>query len=257
MDKSDVDRRKILSVLKRKNVPSFYALFIMWGLCVLFYYFGELVDFFGWTALRWEIFYTVHDLHRLLFLVPIIYAGYVFGVKATIIVTIITLMVFLPRAIFLSPFPDPILRMSIFTISAGIMGYLTAVVRRETKQRNYLELQLIKERDRLLSMLERMEEGVLIIGPDYRIRYMNTSMIRNFGGSVGSFCYESLRGFKEPCREKCYFEEVIKGSTEIWEYKFPDGRIYELQASPYKDSDGVVCQLTIYRDITSRGKDQT
>ena len=51
----------------------------------------------------------------------------------------------------------------------------------EAEWARYLEKLLKTERDRLMSILNSMEEGVAIIGPDYKIRFMNPSMIRQFG----------------------------------------------------------------------------
>ena len=252
VDKSTVNRQTIFAVLRSRNSYSFYTLFLLWGCCTLFYYFGELVDFAGWEALRWNFFYGVHDIHRLLFLAPIIYAGYVFGVKAAVIITIVAIMTFLPRALFISPFPDPILRTVLFAIIAGIMGYLTATTHRESERRNRLEALLISERDTMLGILERMEDGVLITGPDYRIRFMNPNMIRDFGECIGSHCYECLYNLDEPCQEICKLPNVIGGAIEKWEYTFPDGRTYEVLASPYIDADATVCQLTTFRNTTQR-----
>ena len=235
-------------MLRSRNAFSFYTLFLMWAVCTLFYYFGELVEFAHWEALRWQFFYSVHDVHRLLFLAPIIFAAYVFGLRATVMVTIISLMVFLPRALFISPFPDPLVRMVVFALIAGVMGYLTAIVRRESERRTHLETLLTSERDKLLGILERMQDGVLIVGPDYRIRYMNASMIRDFGGGVGSYCYKCLHGLDELCRQSCKLPIVLRGEIQRWEYNFPDGRTYEVLASPYRDTDGVVCQLTTFRN---------
>lgn len=253
-DSATAGRRKILAVLRSANYYSFYILFLLLGCCTLFYYFGELVEFAGWEALRWNLLYGVHDIHRLLFLAPILYAGYVFGVKATVMVTLIALIIFLPRAIFLSTFPDPLLRMVIFTIIAGVMGYLTATTRRESRRRSRLEDRLISERDSLLGILERMVEGVLITGPDYRVRFMNRNLVRDFGEGVGSYCYQCLHGSDEPCPEICRLPDVINGAIERWEYDFPGGKTYEVLASPYVDLDGVICQVTIFRKIVRRKK---
>ena len=254
MDKPTVNRQNILAVLRSPNPYSFYLLFLLFGFCSLFYYFGELVDSFGWEALRWDFLYGVHDVHRLLFLAPILYASYVFGAKATTFITIIALMTFLPRALFISPFPDPILRMVLFTIIAGAMGYLTAKAHGETEQHRRLEALLIDQRDAILEMLERIEDGVLIIGPDYRIRFINPSMVREFGEGIGSLCYKYLRNLDAPCEQICKLPNVISGATEKWEYNFPDGRTYRVLSSPYVDSDGVVCQLAIFRNMGKRKK---
>ena len=126
--------RKAPGGLTSPNAFSFYLLFLMWAALSLFYYFGELVDLAHWEALRWQFFYSVHDVHRLLFLAPIIYAAYVFGVMASIIITLISLMTFLPRALFISTYPNALARMLIFILVGGTIGYLTAALRRAQRR---------------------------------------------------------------------------------------------------------------------------
>lgn len=120
----------------------------------------------------------------------------------------------------------------------------------EAEWTRYLEKALKAERDRLMAMLNTMEEGVAIIGPDRKIRFMNPSMVRDFGGGVGAYCYEHLYGFEEPCKEVCRLPDVIKGSTERWEYTFTDGRTYDMIATPFADSDESPCMLATFRNVT-------
>ena len=246
--------REGIAALRRVRFFSFYALFALFWVSTLLYYFGELVSFAGWESLRWEFFYGVHDIHRLIFLAPIIYAGYSFRVKGALIVTFASLVVFLPRAVVLSPFSIPILRVALFSVIAGVMGSLTGVARNESERRGRLEALVETERDTLLGILERMEDGVMITAPDHRIRFMNPSMVREFGDGIGSYCYTHLHGFDEPCRENCKLPSVLAGSTERWEYTLPDSRTYEVIASPYLSSDGEDCQLATFRNITQRKK---
>ena len=107
--------------------------------CTLFYYFGELVDWAAWDSLRNNFFYGIHDVHRLLFLAPIVYAGYTARIKGAIIITLVSFVIFLPRAFFISPYPDPLLRMIIFTFFAGVIGYLVARLRNEKDKYRKLE----------------------------------------------------------------------------------------------------------------------
>ena len=245
---------KAVSASPSRNSYKLFILPLLLVFCTLIYYFGELVDFAGLEALRWKFFYSVHDIHRLFFLAPIIYAGYVSRVRGAVIITLVAFIIFLPRAFFVSPFPDPILRTVLFTIIAGTMGVLTGIARNELERRRHLEALVRSEKDKLLGILERMGDGVLITGPDYRIRFMNSSMIRDFGEGIGSHCYEYLYNLDSPCDQFCKLSDVINGAIERWEYNFPDGRTYEVLASPYIDSDGVVCQLAMFRNITQRKK---
>jgi PAS domain-containing protein len=243
----------VFKALKAPNAYSYYALFLMWVLCALFYYLGEIVDWAHWEAIRWQFLYSVHDIHRLLFLAPIIYSAYVFGVKATIIFTILSLMTFLPRAIFVSPYPDPLARMLIFSLIAGIVGYLIAISRRELKKLTHLKTILKDDRDKLSGILNGMQGGVVLVGPDYKIRYMNESIRKEFGGGGGSYCYKILQGLDTPCDTLCKISAVLKGDIQKWEYNLPGGRTFEVIASPCLDIDGVVCQLMIFKK-TSEGK---
>ena len=222
-------------------------------LCTLFYYFGELVEWAAWDVLRSNFFYSVHDMHRLLFLIPIVYAGYTGRVKGALIVTMIALIAFLPRAFFISPYPDPLLRMLLFVIFAGVIGVLVGVIRNQSVRFQRMEAMVTIERDKLLKIVDGMADGVVITGPDYGIRFMNSKMVEAFGAGMGLTCYKHLRNLDAPCQQECHIPDVIN-SAEIgkWECSFPDGKNYEVVAAPYVDTDGTVCQISIFRNIAQR-----
>lgn len=246
---------RIVSVVCRfHSACRFYVLPALFVFCAIVYYAGEIIDYFHWDAIRWSFFYSVHDAHRLLFLAPILYASYFGRVHGSIIATLVSFAIILPRAFFISPYPDPLLRATLFIIIAGAMGYLTAVAHNEYERRLLMEDLLEKEGDKMLGILNRMGDGVVIIGPDYRIRYMNPAMEREFGKGVGAFCYQQIRHLNRPCSPDCRLTEVLEGKVEKWQYTFSNGKTFELLASPYTDLDGTLCQLATYRDITNRGK---
>jgi PAS domain-containing protein len=218
--------------------------------CTLFYYFGELVDLAGWDALRWNFFYGVHDVHRLLFLMPIIYAGYTARMKGALIVTLGAFAVFLPRAFLISPYPDPLLRMVLFTIIAGVIGSLIGVIRNRSERCQQLEAMIRKERDILLNVVDELTDGVIVIGPDYRIRLTNPKMVKCLGDGTGSLCYKYLHNRDAPCQDGCQMLSIIKSNKIAkWEYRFSNGKTCEVIASPYIDADGVICQLTILHNF--------
>jgi len=234
------------ATLKLFIVPSLLAV------CTLFYYFGELIDWAAWEALRIDFFYGIHDIHRLLFLAPIIYAGHTARARGALIVTLAAFVIFLPRAFLISPFPDPLLRMLLFTVFAGTIGVLTGITRDQLERSRKLEAEVRRERSKLIELIDRIEDGILITGPDYRIRFANMAMRRNFGEGLDSFCYEYLQSPDGACKSACKMPKVIQGTTERWLYHLPDGRTCEVVASPYVDADGVVCQLSVFRDITHK-----
>jgi PAS domain-containing protein len=224
---------------------------LLLAFCTLFYYFGELVDWATWNALRSDFFYGIHDVHRLLFLIPIVYAGYTARIKGAVIVTLVSFVIFLPRAFFISPYPDPLLRMVLFVVFAGVIGTLVGVIRNQSEESRQKEAVIAGERNRLLKILNGLADGVLITDEKYRIRYMNSKMVDIFGDGTGSTCYEHLRKLDTPCQPECRLSNVIThGNIEKWQCTFPDDRIYDVVAAPYIDTDGDMCQISVFREIT-------
>ena len=251
---SNIPREKA----KETNGQPGLKLFILPGMmlfCTAFYYFGELVDWATWNALRQDFFYGIHDIHRVLFLVPIIYAAHTARVKGALIITLVSFIIFMPRAFFISPFPDPLLRMVLFTIFAGAIGILVGISRNKTERCRQLEATLSTERHRLLKIVDSVADGILITGPDYKIRFMNSYMIKNFGDGIGLPCYQHFYHLDAPCGRECKIPEVIEsGQIGCWECGFPDGTRYEITAAPYIDSDGTTCQISIFRNTATREK---
>ena len=238
------------SLLRRiYNAHRLYMLPVLIVLCTLFYYFGELIDWATWNSIRSEFFYSVHDVHRLVFLAPIIYAGYYGRIKGAIIITLVTFMIFLPRAFFISPYPDPFLRMLLFTVIAGVIGVLTGATRNEADKFRKLEALVRTDKARLLNIIDSMSDGVLITGPDHTIRFMNSTLVQSFGKGVNEPCYKHIYHLTDPC-EQCTMADVInEKQVRKREYRSGD-TIYDVVSAPYTDVDGATCQLSIFRQLS-------
>jgi PAS domain-containing protein len=145
--------------------------------------------------------------------------------------------------------------MVLFTIFAGVIGCLVGNIKNQAERHRELEAMMTAQRDRMLKIIDGMADGIIITGPDYRIRFLNSRMVKEFGDGAGIACYEHLHKVNAPCQPDCKILDVIR-NEEVgkWECSFPDGRTYEVLAAPYVDSDGVTCQISIFRDITKRKK---
>jgi signal transduction histidine kinase len=69
----------------------------------------------------------VHDLHRILFLIPIMHAALVYRVHGSLVASAAFFCVVLPRALYISPYPHPMLRALLSVASTTIIGILTAL----------------------------------------------------------------------------------------------------------------------------------
>jgi len=161
----------------------FYILLALFIVCTVFYYFGELVNLFAWEALRWDIFYTVHDPHRMLFLVPILYSSYYYRLRGAILANVISLLIFLPRAFSISLYPDPTLRMVAFVIVAIVLSMLAAAIfnERDKRIKSVDDLRLSQEKDRII--LEQMYDSYYEVDLAGNFTFVNDAACLNLGYS--------------------------------------------------------------------------
>ncbi|MEW6033363.1 MAG: PAS domain S-box protein [Chloroflexota bacterium] len=79
---------------------------------------------------------TRHALDRILFLIPIVYSGFVFGLVAGLVTSFIALLVMLPRAIAISPAPGDALLEMFGVIVVGVLACLW--IRKRSKEKEQL-----------------------------------------------------------------------------------------------------------------------
>lgn len=90
----------------------------------------------------------VHDLHRSLFLIPMIYAATVFHLRGAVVMSMLTIIIILPRSIALSPHHDSVLRTAIFVAVAGMAVVILGIerVRRQELDEEVIDRRHTEER---------------------------------------------------------------------------------------------------------------
>jgi signal transduction histidine kinase len=119
-----------------------------------------------------------------------------------------------------------------------------------------MEYALQAERDKLMTILNAMEDAVYTVRKGYEIDYANPCLERRFGPAIGRKCYEYFRGRSDPC-PWCLNQEVLAGRTVIreWQSNEPDEkdrRTYESIHIPLNNTDGTFLKLGVLHDITDR-----
>jgi diguanylate cyclase (GGDEF)-like protein/PAS domain S-box-containing protein len=225
-----------------RNNHLWYITFIMIA-CSVFYYMDVIIDFARWVNLHWAIFYTVHDLHRSLFLVPVLYAGYVFRLKGIIITTLLVLLICLPRSLFVSPYPDPLFRLLIFIIGIGIVGIILSLLMTSLSARKQTYENITKIAKEWQSTFDSITDLVSIQDSDFKLIRVNKAYADVFHKKpeelAGKQCYEVVHRKSCPI-ENCPQEKAMetKESTisEIFE---PSLGIYlEISCSPIFNEQG-------------------
>jgi signal transduction histidine kinase len=110
-------------------------------LCILQYYVDQ-TPLVNMPFFRHSFFTGIHDVNRVMFIIPIIYAALVFRVLGSLIVSFIFLIVVMPRALFFSSYPDPLYRAVIFVLFSALVGFLVAAElnRLESEKKNRIAL---------------------------------------------------------------------------------------------------------------------
>jgi len=108
------------------------------------------------------------------------------------------------------------------------------------------------ERDRLKAILDSMDDGIYIVGRDYRIRFMNRPLRNDVGDGEGQRCYRFFDHDRSSC-EECQHGMSSFGPQIRREWFFPrTQRFYDVLISPIHEPGGKISRLHILRDITER-----
>ena len=126
---------------------------------------------------------------------------------------------------------------------------------RNLKQR---EEALRESEEKYRSMMEAMKDPVYICSSDYRVEYMNPTMIRRTGrDAIGEHCFKVLHGLDEKC-SWCMHAKAQQGEYLESEIVSPqDNRSYHVSQSSIVHEDGSISKMTVFRDTTDLKKLET
>ena len=240
----------------------FYILLGLFIACTVLYYLGEIVIFFGWEALRWPLFYSLHDWQRVLFLVPVLYSSAHYRWRGAILANIVTVFIFLSRAILIPPYFENIERVAFFIVIALVFSVLTVLMfnQRDRLNKSIDALKQSEEKNRVV--LEQMYESYYEIDLAGNFTLVNESVCRNLGYSkeelIGSN-YRMVIPDDDVQLLLLGFNEVFRTGepNESVEYKIlrKDGSIIQAETSIAlrKNQQGKIIGFrSISRDITGR-----
>lgn len=126
--------------------PHFWIIVALMAILTLVYYAGHT------PLARLGSFFTddsLHDLHRTLFLLPIIYAALTFRLRGALVTSFAFLCVVLPRT-FYSPYADPVLRPLLFVMFVTFVGVLTALLMDRIDEEREIVRRLNESREQLV-----------------------------------------------------------------------------------------------------------
>ena len=122
--------------------------------------------------------------------------------------------------------------------------------------RKKAEEQCRKDYKMLLNIFDSMDEMIYISDPNtYEILYMNESIKKTFGCSIGHKCYETFAGIDFPCVE-CHNDEIFGNNYgKDFTYDIKSGsndKWYKSTIRAFQWPDGKLLRYTISIDISDR-----
>jgi len=127
----------------------------------------------------------------------------------------------------------------------------TAELQAEIVERKQAEEALKDSEEKYRAMMETMKESVCICSPDYRIEYMNPTMIKRTGrDATEEICFKTLHDLDKKC-PWCMHDKVQAGEHVESDIVSPkDNRSYHVSQTPIVHGDGSVSMMTVFRDTT-------
>lgn len=133
-------QRPSISQLRAIRGPSIWLLIALFLFITYLQYaklFGHPIFLANLTA---NLGLTRYTVERVLFLLPMIWAGFLFGWKGGIVTSLAALVSMLPRALFFSPSPeDALVETSAVFVVGNLISYSLELLRRERQRRAQLE----------------------------------------------------------------------------------------------------------------------
>lgn len=254
----------------RARNPHLWAILALTALLGVIYY-GDQLNISHWALLQGRFFTSsyVHDLHRALFLLPMIYAALVFRTKGAWVISALTLAVIVPRAALISEYPDPVLRSVIFGLLAGAAAVLLGI---ERERRERLAAEITRRRlaektsTRLAAIVTSSGDAIIGQTPEGIITSWNKGAEDLYGYSaaevvgrhISILVPPDMTGELEGLLDETRRGEKIERYETVRRRK--DGSLVpvSLTISPIRDAEGRITGASIIaRDITQRKQAET
>jgi len=162
----------------------------------------------GLKAPNWFILNMPHDLYRSLFFIPVLYAAHRFRMKGVIATTVISMLIFLPRALFISPYLSSLIRSIVFIIGLWFSGFFFATALNAIAKRKQAEGRIRESEEKFRATAVSAQDAIIMMDNEGNISYWNEAAERMFGYKKNEIIGKHLHKILVPER---FHESYLKG----------------------------------------------
>jgi len=210
-----------------------------------------------------------HAFERILYLAPIVWAGFLFSWRGGFVTSLATLACMLPRAVFISPYPmDSLFETSVVFIIGNVLTFSFASLRREREYRSQLETahqELQKSEETYRQLFENAHDTIWLHDMEGKIIAANKSAQELTGYSEeelytmneSDFLSNTSLNLVAQIRKKLLKKEPLEQPYELCLTK-KDGTeaFVQLTSSLVLGEDGPAAFQHIARDVTEHKRMQ-
>lgn len=144
----------------------FWLIFILLVIITVFHYQETLKHPAFLSHLMSNLGLTRHAFERILYLAPIVWAGFLFGWKGSLVTSLVALACMVPRIIFISDYPvDSLFETGAVFVIGNVLSFGFVSLRREREYRTQLEVtqqELKTSEERYRQLFENAHDGIWI-----------------------------------------------------------------------------------------------
>jgi PAS domain S-box-containing protein len=186
-------------VIKTLRRPSFWLILIVMVLITLPHYEETMQHPAFLTQFTADLGLTRHAFERVLYLAPIVWAGFLFGWRGAFVTSLMALACMLPRAVFISDYrTDALFETGAVFVIGNVLAISFASLRREREYRMELEVTqqaLRGSEERYRQLFENAHDGIWIHDLEGNFTTVNRAAERLTGYSAEELGKMNVKSF--------------------------------------------------------------
>jgi PAS domain S-box-containing protein len=252
-------------IVKTLRKPGFWLILVVLALITVPYYEENLQHPAFLSQLTANLGLTRHAFERVLYLAPIVWAGFLLGWKGAFATSLVALACMLPRAIFISDYPvDALFETGAVFVIGNVLAISFVSLRRERDYRTQLEVaqhELQKSEERYRQLFENAHDAIWLHDLEGNFIAVNRATEKLTGYSeaellkmnVRNFLFEESLDLAHRIRSRLLNGEAVEQPYEQ-RIRRRDGSeaFLQLATSPVLDKGKTVAFQHIARDITEQ-----
>jgi len=256
----------LMGVIRR---PGFWFIIVLLALITIPHYEEALGHPAFLTRMMSGLGLDRHAFERILYLAPIVWAGFLFGWRGTLVTSLAAVACMLPRAIFVSQYPiDALFETSAVFIIGNVLAVSFASLRRERDYRTQLEVahqELQASEEKYRRLFENAHDAIWVQDMNGNILTVNEAAARLTGYDVDRLVHMNVTDFlseeglelAREVRHKLLRGEAIQGSYDQRLIR-KDGTeaLIRLSSSLIRSDEEPVAFQHIARDVTQEKRMQ-